>query len=130
MKLYYPKNEKLKSRKQIEKLFTEGKSIVKFPLRLVFIKTENIQNPFQISVSVSKKHFKRAVDRNYYKRVLRETYRLNQNLLKENLKDKYAFMFIYQSKIRLSFQEINNHTIELFKQFHLHISSVLKQNNQ
>jgi len=123
MKFSYPKNEKLKSRKQIQKLFTSGKSIVKNPLRLVFIKAENTENVFQISVTVSKKYFKRAVDRNYIKRVLRETYRLNQSLLKENLTESYAFMVIYQSKNRLSFQEINDKTIELFKQFQIYVSS-------
>jgi len=123
MKFSYPKNEKLKSRKQIQKLFTNGKSIVKNPLRIVFIKTENTENVFQISVTVSKKHFKRAVDRNYIKRILRETYRLNQRLLKENLTESYAFMIIYQSKNRLSFEEINNKIIDLFKQFQIYVSS-------
>lgn len=122
MNFTYPKNEKLKSRKQIEQLFTEGKSVSKYPLRLVYIKTENQEEPFQISVSVSKKYFKKAVDRNYFKRVLRETYRLNQHLLKENLNQSYAFMFLYQSKDRLSFEEINQKTIELFEKFHSNIS--------
>ncbi len=124
MKFTYPKHEKLKSRKQIEKLFTEGKSVSKYPLRLVFMKTENSENPFQISVSVSKKYFKKAVDRNYFKRVLRETYRLNQHLLKENLNESYSFMFFYQSKDRLSFEEINQKTIELFEKFLLSIKTV------
>ena len=117
MKFTYPKNEKLKSRTQIEKLFTEGKSVSKYPLRLVYLKHESSEIPFQISVSVSKKYFKKAVDRNYFKRVLRETYRLNQHLLKENLNEPYSFMFLYQSKDRLSFEEINQKTIELFEKF-------------
>ncbi len=117
MKFTYPKHEKLKSRTQIEKLFTEGKSVSKYPLRLVYLKHENSEIPFQISVSVSKKHFKKAVDRNYFKRVLRETYRLNQHLLKDNLNESYSFMLLYQSKDRLSFEEINQKTIELFEKF-------------
>jgi len=117
MNFYYPKNEKLKSRKQIIELFAQGKSLSKYPLRLVYLETKNSENSFQISVSVSKKHFKRAVDRNYIKRILRETYRLNQHLLKENQNKNYIFMFLYQSEIRLPFQEINRKTIELFKKF-------------
>ena len=126
MKFTYPKHEKLKSRKQIEKLFTEGKSVSKYPLRLVYLKHENKDIPFQISVSVSKKYFKKAVDRNYFKRILRETYRLNQHLLKENLGNHYSFMFLYQSKDRLTFEEINQKTIELFDRFHQVISNERK----
>jgi len=117
MNFYYPKNEKLKSRKQIIELFTLGKSLSKYPIRLVYLETKNSENPFQISVSVSKKHFKRAVDRNYIKRILREAYRLNQHLLKENQNKNYIFMLLYQSEIRLPFEEINRKTIELFKKF-------------
>ncbi len=118
MKFTYPKHEKLKSRKQIEKLFTEGKSVAKYPLRLVYLEHDNADAPFQISVSVSKKYFKKAVDRNYFKRILRETYRLNQSLLKETLNKPYSFMFLYQSKDRLTFEEIHQKTIELFEKFH------------
>ena len=87
MQFSYPNNEKLKSHKTIDRLFSEGKSISKYPLRLVFVENtdENNLEKVLMGVSVSKKYFKRAVDRNYFKRVLRECYRLNQNLLKDNL---------------------------------------------
>jgi ribonuclease P protein component len=71
----------------------------------------------QILNKVSKKYFKRAVDRNYFKRVLRECYRLNQNILKENINKPYAFMFFYQTKEKLSYQEIEEKTIQLFQKF-------------
>jgi ribonuclease P protein component len=70
-----------------------------------------------MGVSVSKKYFKKAVDRNYFKRLLRETYRLNKHLLLENLNQKYAFMFFYQTKDRLTYSEINSKTIQLFQKF-------------
>jgi|SRR5690606_5160950 len=117
MKFTYPKHEKLKSRKLINQLFTEGKSVSKYPLRLVYVKNMNPDSEFQIGVSVSKKYFKKAVDRNYFKRILRETYRLNQHLLKNNLNESYAFMLLYQSKDRLSYKEINEKTIQLFEKF-------------
>ena len=118
MDFKYPKEEKLKSKKIIDLLFSEGNSISKYPLRLVFVETNFEEDvPFKMGVSVSKKNFKNAVDRNYYKRVLRECYRLNKQVLATNLQTKYAFMFFYQTKDRLSYQEINQKTIQLFEKF-------------
>ena len=110
MQFSYPNNEKLKSHKTIERLFSEGKSISKYPLRLVFVENtdENNLEKVLMGVSVSKK---------YFKRVLRECYRLNQNLLKDNLQKPYAFMFFYQTKEKLSYQEIEEKTIQLFQKF-------------
>lgn len=118
MEFTYPKAERLKSRTAINSLFIKGKSIAVFPLRLAYIETtlepsENIK----IGVSVSKKHFKKAVDRNYFKRVLRECYRLNKHLIVNKSDKKYAIMFFYQTKDRLSYQEIHEKTVQLFLKF-------------
>jgi len=122
MKFTYPKNEKLKSKITIDLLFSKGKSVSKYPLRLVFVESdygiaEGSEQKIKMGVSVSKKYFKHAVDRNYFKRVLRETYRLNKHLLVDNLDKPYAFMFFYQTKDRLSYEEINTKTIQLFEKF-------------
>jgi ribonuclease P protein component len=118
MQFTYPKHEKLKSKTTIDLLFSDGSSVSKFPLRLVYVenKEENAEL-IKMGVSVSKKYFKKAVDRNYYKRVLRETYRLNKHLLIDSLQKPYAFMFFYQTKERLSYQEIEEKTIQLFQKF-------------
>lgn len=113
----YPKKEKLKSKKTIELLFSEGKSVAKYPLRLVYSATQNQEEKLLFGVSVSKKHFKNAVDRNYYKRVLRECYRLNKHLLLEHLDKPYAVLFFYQSKERLTYQEIHEKTVLLFEKW-------------
>lgn len=122
MNFTYPKSEKLKSKKTIDLLFSEGKSVSKFPLRLVYVESDygidkDSEQKIKMGVSVSKKYFKHAVDRNYFKRVLRETYRLNKHLLTENLDKPYAFMFFYQTKERLTYQEIETKTIQLFEKF-------------
>ena len=118
MQFTYPKNEKLKSKTTIDLLFSEGNSISKFPLRLVYVEnTEENAELIKMGVSVSKKYFKKAVDRNYYKRVLRETYRLNKHILMNTIEKPYAFMFFYQTKERLSYQEIEEKTIALFQKF-------------
>jgi ribonuclease P protein component len=84
---FFPKSEKLCSDKLIDKLFTEGnREIGSFPVRLVYLQvsTEEISG-INILVSVSKRHFKRAVKRNRVKRQLREYYRLNNQKLKSML---------------------------------------------
>jgi len=114
----YPKTEKLKSKKIIDLLFSKGKSVGKYPLRLVYIQQDFEEEiPLKMGVSVSKKYFKKAVDRNYFKRVLRECYRLNKHLLIDNLEQKYCFMFFYQSKDQLNYNEINEKTIKIFEKF-------------
>lgn len=124
MKFTYPKHEKLKSRTLIDQLFSEGKSVSKYPLRLVYAQVGELNDSkIKIGVSVSKKHFKKAVDRNYFKRVLRETYRLNKDVLQGNLEQSYTFMIMYQTKDRLTYQEINEKTIQLFEKFHQAINN-------
>ncbi|QLC66887.1 ribonuclease P protein component [Flavobacterium sp. LPB0248] len=118
MNFTYPKNERLKSKTTIGLLFSAGKSISKYPLRLVYRQAEeNSEEQTKIGVSVSKKYFKKAVDRNYFKRVLRETYRLNKHLLLDNLDQPYSIMLFYQTKDRLSYEEINTKMIQLFEKF-------------
>ncbi len=119
MNYTYPKTEKLKSRKTIDLLFCEGKSVAKYPLRLAYVEInpEEDHAPLKLGVSVSKKYFKKAVDRNYFKRVLRETYRLNKHILLENTDKSYAFMLLYQTKDRLDYHEIHVKTIQLFEKF-------------
>lgn len=130
MNFTYPKNEKLKSKITIGLLFSEGKSVSKYPLRLVYYSGNLGEGQkIKMGVSVSKKNFKKAVDRNYFKRVLRETYRLNKHLLLDNLDKPYAFMLFYQSKDRLSYEEINTKTIQLFEKFlQQNIKSALPEN--
>jgi ribonuclease P protein component len=98
----------LKSRKQIEQLFREGKTISEPPLRLIWLK-ENLTEHLQAGVSVSRRHFKRAVDRNLIKRRMREAYRLNKNELSLFLSDQQkslSLFWIYTSRKILPFSEI------------------------
>lgn len=122
MSFTYPKHEKLKSQKHIDLLFSQGKSVSKFPLRLVYVPIE-LENDekIKIGVSVSKKNFKNAVDRNHYKRLLRECYRLNKHLLLETIERPYAIMLFYQTKDAMTFVDMNQKAIQLFEKFILEI---------
>lgn len=77
----FGKNEKLKSRKQIEQLFKEGKSFSNFPFRVVYVFVNEDTAILQAGFSVSTRYFKKAVDRNRIKRLMREGYRLQKNTL-------------------------------------------------
>ena len=82
----YNKFEKLKSRKQIERLFAKGKSIASFPVKVFYLPVEYTPvHPVQVGVGVSARNFKKAVDRNNIKRRMREAYRLHKLPLHEHL---------------------------------------------
>lgn len=107
MSFSYPKKEKLKSQKLMDQLFSEGKSVSAFPLRMVYIKTKfNDDVQFKTGVSVSKKNFKNAVDRNRIKRLLREAFRLNKSVYFNNISESYALMILYISKDGTDFDSI------------------------
>jgi len=118
MKQLYSKTEKLKSKKLIDQLFNEGKSISTFPLRLVYLKTKFEGNlKVKTGVSVSKKHFKNAIDRNRIKRLLREVYRTNKASYFNNITTQYTFMILYIGNNKPSFNELEQTMNELFEKF-------------
>lgn len=98
------KNERLKSRKQIEQLFSEGKNFPLFPFRIYYLVTPLIANSsssLQFGAGVSGKNFKKAVDRNRVKRLTREAYRLQKKQLQEatiQKKLQLNIFFIYTGK--------------------------------
>lgn len=99
----YNKTEKLKSRKQLDIVFKNGKSFLVFPLK-VFVVFEDVsqENLIQCGVGVSKKNFPKAVDRNRIKRILRENYRLNKGVLHSAITTKkLSFFVLYIDKIML-----------------------------
>ena len=99
--LTFSKRERIVSRKLIERLFSQGSShsTSAYPLRIVYMETEREEVPVQMMVSVSKRHFKRAVKRNRVKRQVREAYRHHKQLLIEKVpEDKsLAVAFIWLS---------------------------------
>lgn len=99
----FPKTEKIKSRKTIDQLFSEGKSVVQYPVKMLFIPSE--MRIHQAAFSVPKRNFKRAVDRNRIKRQLREAYRLNKSVLTDSEK-QYALFFIYLGKEKTEYRHI------------------------
>lgn len=113
-KLTLGKNERLKSRKQIELLFSEGKKFSITPFRVHYVINELTNPPLQFGVGVSNKNFKKAVDRNRIKRLVREAYRLQKIALYQKVKEKKGqlnIFIIYTGKeipgYRVVFVEMN-----------------------
>lgn len=75
----FPLKEHLKSKRVIERLYAEGASVTAYPLRAVFIEQEEQEPTAAILISVAKKRFKHAVDRNLVKRRIREAYRTSKH---------------------------------------------------
>ena len=87
----FNKNERLCSKKLIERLFAGGnKSFPTFPLRVVYMPLAPEENTADASIliSVPKKRFKHAVKRNHVKRQIREAYRVNKHILLDALQAK------------------------------------------
>ena len=107
------KNERLKSRKIIDQVFNEGKSITVFPLKVHYLFCATLTDPLQAGFTVSSRQFKRAVDRNRIRRLLREGYRLQKSTLHQTLeqnKQQLALFIIYLGKELPEFQLVSDKT--------------------
>ena len=101
------KQERLKSKKLIEKLYAEGDSVKTFPLRMMYVQTAHTSEfPCQVGVSVAKKNYKLAVDRNRLKRLMRETYRLQKKIVYNNLEEPYVFMISYIGREEIKYEDL------------------------
>ncbi|TDN88177.1 ribonuclease P protein component [Salegentibacter sp. 24] len=114
----FGKNEKLKSKKLIDILFHGGKSVKKYPLKLIYLPITNPEiSNFKIGVSVPKKLVKTAVGRNRIKRLMREAFRKNKYLVTNNLPQPYALMFIYISRDEINLENLNKTMIKIMEKF-------------
>ena len=115
MDLRFPKNEKLKSRKSIETLFSEGKSISKFPIKLIYLEYES-QDCHKAAFAIPKKNFKKAISRNRIKRQMREAYRLHKQLLRPHNGKNFALLFLYISKDEPQYRQLETSMRALLNQ--------------
>ena len=110
----FQKEERIVSKKLIDELFEGGhsQSLAAFPLRVIYLKKEHQegQPPVQVLISVSKRHFHHAVDRNRVKRQIREAYRRQKNQLTEHIlpDQMLAVAFIWLSNQLLPSAQIDN----------------------
>jgi len=107
----FPKAERLHGHNAIANLFGNGKSFYYHPFKVVVVKTSTDENPpLRMLISVSKRKFKKAVDRNRTKRLCREAWRLQKNELLQQLSQQNIRLdvaLIYTAGRILPFAEIS-----------------------
>lgn len=104
--------ERLKSKVAIDTLFASGKSFHAKPFEILWLAVKENDSPVKVVISVPKRLYKRAVDRNKVKRLFREAYRKNKNTLYEKLNDtQLHVMFIYKSKAIIDYSEMEEKVV-------------------
>ena len=110
-KCTFSKSDRLKSKQQIVKLFVDGNSFTEFPLKVFWRWTETTGSTVQIALSVPKKKLQKAVHRNHIKRMLRESYRQQNQALKSMTsknEKQLQMMFIFLDTQLWDFSELDN----------------------
>ena len=114
LKLTFPKEERLHSKKMIQELFEKGSSFYLYPFKIIYLKSQETTGANQVLISVAKRNFKKAVDRNLVKRRVREAYRLHKHRLNFSQKNKSPLLiaYLYTAKEIHPFHFIENKLIK------------------
>ena len=111
---------KLCSKKEIEKIFSEGKKLYKYPYSIHYIlHQEEGKVPFELVSSVPKRLFKHAVKRNRIKRQMREAIRKNKLILESALQQKelrLRLFIVYTAKEEMKSAQLEKKTSDVFKE--------------
>lgn len=110
----FKKSERLCSKTLIETLFKQGKSFLEYPFKVLYLPTivtatDDVSYPAKVLFTVPKRQFKKAVQRNKLKRLMREGYRKNKYQLYETLSHnnlEITLAYVYVAKETMPYTEI------------------------
>lgn len=111
------KTERLTKSKPIELLFEKGEEVFIFPFKVVWQRIEKCEFPAKSMFVVPKRRFKSAVDRNHIRRLMKESYRINKQVLYDTLKSKDTYIylaFIYIGKEEITFKLMQKPMLKVF----------------
>jgi ribonuclease P protein component len=110
--LSFPKSNRLSKKRTLQELFDRGSSFYTYPFKVVFnLGTDSSSH--QVMVSVSKRNFRNATDRNLVKRRVKEAFRLTQHLLPND--KKFQIVYIYTANEILDFEKIQEKVVKSYK---------------
>lgn len=122
----FGKAYKLCSKKLIDEIFNEGNKLNSFPFGISYKETIlKSEHPFQLVISVPKRLFKHAVDRNRNKRLIRECVRKNKLILEDYLKregKQIGLILVYRHKEELDYEQLDRKLKKAFSQLTEHLA--------
>ena len=123
----FGKKDKLKGKKVVSKIFENPKnSIGLFPFKAFYSISTSKQGESKFGVSVPKKKFKRAVDRNKIKRLVKEALRLNKTILNKEVGKRNVsihVMILFNGKKIPSYNSVEVKIKEILKRLAIGVQS-------
>lgn len=121
------KDQRLKSRKLIEQLFADGKKFSLGSLRVHFLVADRVivkDRSLQVGVGVGTRHFKKAVDRNRVRRMIKEAWRLQKNSLEEKIpaEKKMPVFLVYTGREILPYQDLSEQVKKIIQKLSLAVA--------
>lgn len=123
-KFTFTKAERITGEKRVDAIFASGKSFISYPLRVVYLQHEqSLIHSCSILITVPKKRIKKAVHRNRIKRLIRESYRLNKELVNdiEFGEQSLDIAFVYVKDTVSDYKEIQKGVKKALRQIAIRI---------
>lgn len=129
----FRKDEILRKKKLIDRLFAEGSSFFVYPFKIYYLPSLlETQFPVQILISVGKRAFRHAVDRNRIRRQIREVYRLNKHVIYDHLAGQNRqciLAILYTANVRMPKDELDLKIKAIIKRLNKEIDKTLNNHS-